>query len=58
MKTQTAKRDRGEHGKVVLHGAHFACTKCKKVKPASSFGLRDMGNGEIRNQSQCYGCRA
>ena len=33
------------------------CPHCKKVKPLSEFGYRDMGNGVIRNQSWCKECR-
>ena len=36
------------------------CPKCKKEKPLSDFGYRDMGtnqNNEIRNQSWCKACR-
>ena len=43
---------------VVLKGAKFFCTECKKWKPASRFGLRQMPNGVIRNQAQCIKCRS
>ena len=33
------------------------CPKCGQEKPISEFGYRDMGNGEIRNQSWCKSCR-
>lgn len=33
------------------------CPKCNKEKPLSEFGWRNMGNGEIRNQSWCKECR-
>ena len=33
------------------------CTKCNREKPISDFGLRKMGNGEIRNQAQYKKCR-
>lgn len=34
------------------------CPKCGKEKPLSEFGWRDMGNGDIRNQSWCKECRS
>ena len=34
------------------------CPNCHKEKPLSDFGLRDMGNGNIRNQSWCKDCRS
>ena len=42
---------------IILSGASFECTSCKDVKPASAFGLRQMPDGVIRNQSQCLDCR-
>ena len=33
------------------------CPKCKVEKPLSDFGYRDMGDGNIRNQSWCRSCR-
>ena len=33
------------------------CPECGEEKPLSDFGLRDMGGGEIRNQSWCKACR-
>ena len=33
------------------------CPHCKKTKPLSEFGYRNMGNGDIRNQSWCKECR-
>jgi hypothetical protein len=33
------------------------CPHCGEEKPMSEFGLRDMGNGTIRNQSWCKDCR-
>ena len=33
------------------------CPHCRKEKPLSEFGYRNMGNGEIRNQSWCKDCR-
>lgn len=33
------------------------CPKCKVEKPLSDFGYRDMGGGNIRNQSWCRSCR-
>ena len=34
------------------------CPHCHRTKPLSDFGYRDMGNGEIRNQSWCKECRS
>ena len=36
---------------------YVVCTKCDKVKPIKEVGLRNMGNGRIRNQAQCNECR-
>ena len=36
------------------------CPHCKKEKPISDFGFRNMGkkqNSQIRNQSWCKECR-
>lgn len=33
------------------------CPNCKEEKPLSDFGFRNMGNGNIRNQSWCKKCR-
>ncbi len=33
------------------------CPKCEREKPISEFGFRDMGDGNIRNQSWCKKCR-
>lgn len=33
------------------------CPKCGREKPISEFGFRKMGNGQVRNQSWCKGCR-
>ena len=36
------------------------CPHCKKEKPISEFGFRDMGDGRknnVRNQSWCKDCR-
>lgn len=33
------------------------CPHCGKKKPLSDFGFRNMGNGDIRNQSWCKECR-
>ena len=33
------------------------CPHCSAEKPMSEFGYRDMGEGEIRNQSWCKTCR-
>lgn len=50
-------RDRAALENVVLKGCSAECTLCGKTKPLSEFGLRKMGNGEIRNQAQCKECR-
>lgn len=42
---------------VVLHGAHFRCTGCGKLRPGSEVGLRKL-RGVIRNQPQCKSCRS
>lgn len=34
------------------------CPHCGIVKPLSEFGYRDMGGGNIRNQSWCRDCRS
>ena len=34
------------------------CPRCNIEKPLSDFGFRNMGNGEIRNQSWCKECRS
>lgn len=49
-----------EHTKVILTNAKFKCTKCKRWKPASEFGLRHQHFSRgvtIRNQAQCAKCR-
>lgn len=33
------------------------CPNCGREKPISEFGFRQMGNGEVRNQSWCKDCR-
>ena len=33
------------------------CPNCGEEKPLSDFGFRNMGDGEIRNQSWCKDCR-
>lgn len=33
------------------------CPKCGKRKPIGDFGYRQMGNGDVRNQSWCKECR-
>jgi len=33
------------------------CPRCNHKKPLSEFGLRNMGNGEIRVQAECLPCR-
>lgn len=34
------------------------CPHCEQEKPLSDFGFRQMGNGEVRNQSWCKECRS
>jgi hypothetical protein len=34
------------------------CLKCRKMRPLAQFGLRKMGDGAIRNQPWCRGCRS
>ena len=33
------------------------CPHCGQEKPLSDFCFRNMGNGQIRNQSWCKDCR-
>ena len=33
------------------------CPNCGEEKPLSEFGYRNMGDGNIRNQSWCKSCR-
>lgn len=40
------------------HEPTRVCPHCGQEKPLSEFGYRNMGNGEIRNQSWCKECRA
>lgn len=58
----TNNRDRVEYEtadgvRVVLSGAQFECTRCFRTLPGSEFGLREMGDGIVRNQAQCTTCR-
>ena len=34
------------------------CPHCGELKPIEDFGMRDMGDGTIRNQSWCKDCRS
>ncbi len=34
------------------------CPHCGREKPISQFGFRNMGGGNIRNQSWCRECRS
>lgn len=45
---------------VAIMGANLQeyAPHCGKEKPLSEFGFRNMGNGEIRNQSWCKECRS
>lgn len=52
------RRQSLEANGIVLSGAVFVCTRCAEAKPAKAFGLRRMGNGQVRNQSQCTACRS
>ena len=44
---------------IVYNGSDFIriCLNNGKEKPLSEFGYRNMGNGNIRNQSWCKICR-
>lgn len=33
------------------------CPICGEMKTLKEFGLRNMGNGEVRNQPRCGPCR-
>ena len=33
------------------------CPNCGQEKPLSDFGFRQMGDGQVRNQSWCKDCR-
>ncbi len=35
----------------------YPCSKCGRMKPLAAFGLRRMGNGQLRNNPQCGPCR-
>lgn len=34
------------------------CPNCNRIFSATHFGLRNMGNGDIRDQSNCPDCRS
>lgn len=36
----------------------LTCTRCRAVRPLSQFGLRRMGNGQIRSVPWCRKCRS
>ncbi len=36
----------------------MVCMRCRATKPLSSFGLRRMGDGKIRNCPWCRKCRS
>lgn len=40
------------------HEPTRVCPHCGKTKPLSEFGWRDMGGGNVRNQSWCKECRS
>jgi hypothetical protein len=44
--------------RIVLSGCFDECTDCGKLVPMSEVGLRHMGDGLVRNQSQCGVCRS
>lgn len=48
----TVNMDAYDNGEVLRE-----CPHCHELKPISEFGYRDMGDGEIRNQSWCKDCR-
>ncbi|RYQ02696.1 hypothetical protein PG22506_0323 [Bifidobacterium pseudolongum subsp. globosum] len=48
----TINMDAYDNGKVMRE-----CPHCGELKPIEEFGFRDMGDGEIRNQSWCIDCR-
>lgn len=55
-------RDNSQRPKIQTNGYNGSeptriCPHCGMEKPLSEFGFRDMGNGEIRNQSWCKDCR-
>ena len=56
------KKDNSQRPKIQSSGYNGSeptriCPHCGQEKPLSEFGFRDMGNGEIRNQSWYKDCR-
>ncbi len=43
---------------VILRNSYFRCTKCRRLKGGSHFGLRRMKGNVVRNQAQCRPCRS
>jgi len=58
MNNRVERVEVGKVSRVVLIGAKFTCTKCKRTKAATKFGLRKMADGTVRNQAQCCKCRS
>ena len=40
-----------------VEGLTRKCPKCRQVKPLEDFGLRQMPENELREQSWCLDCR-
>ena len=40
------------------HGFTATCPGCGKLRTIKEFGLRHMGNGDIRTQPKCGACRS
>lgn len=36
----------------------YPCLKCHRIQPLKNFGLRRMGNGQIRSIPWCRTCRS
>lgn len=56
MRTARPARVFDAEGRPVL--ITMTCPQCRKTKPLSAFGLRRMGNGQIRNCPWCKACRS
>ena len=42
---------------IIVQDAWRLCPACKMPKPLIEFGMRNMGDGTLRNQSRCGPCR-